>query len=87
MLIRLGKRYKSDFKKIKNHRETVKTLNLVIYKLLKKEGLEAKYRLHELDGNYKNYSECHIKPDLLLIFKLTSEELYLLRLGSHSDLF
>lgn len=49
--------------------------------------LEAKLRDHPLKGGYDGYRECHIKPDLLLIYIQTTDELRLIRLGSHSELF
>ncbi|MCE5359956.1 MAG: type II toxin-antitoxin system YafQ family toxin [Acidithiobacillus sp.] len=50
--------------------------------------LDAKYRDHDLSGNWAGYRECHIKPDLLLIYrKCDSDTLRLARLGSHSELF
>ena len=57
--------------------------------------LPAKYRDHVLTGNWTGHGECHIKPDLLLIYmKIDDEnsedkkgELRLVRLGSHSELF
>ncbi|RZK92859.1 MAG: type II toxin-antitoxin system YafQ family toxin [Pedobacter sp.] len=52
-------------------------------------GIGKKYCPHKLSGNYNNNWEAHIKPDLLIIwFEITEEqEIVLLRLGSHSDLF
>ncbi|MFC1226096.1 type II toxin-antitoxin system YafQ family toxin [Pedobacter sp. BG31] len=52
-------------------------------------GLEKKYIPHKLTGNYKGNWEAHIKPDLLIIwFEITEEnEIILIRLGTHSDLF
>jgi mRNA interferase YafQ len=47
-----------------------------------------RYRDHELSGNWAGYRECHLKPDLLLIYqKSTSDVLRLARLGSHSEIF
>lgn len=41
-----------------------------------------------LTGNYAGYMECHIEGDFLLIcFDLDTEEIDLVRLGSHSELF
>jgi mRNA interferase YafQ len=52
------------------------------------QPLGARYRDHDLSGNWAGYRECHIKPDLLLIYrKLGSDTLRLARLGSHSQLF
>ncbi|QPH41209.1 type II toxin-antitoxin system RelE/ParE family toxin [Pedobacter endophyticus] len=52
-------------------------------------GLEKRYLAHRLAGNYRGNWEAHIKPDLLIIwFEVTEDnEIILLRLGTHSDLF
>jgi mRNA interferase YafQ len=52
-------------------------------------GIDKKHRPHKLSGNYKDNWEAHIKPDLLIIwFEITEQdEIILLRIGSHSDLF
>jgi len=43
---------------------------------------------HVLNGNWAMYRECHIKPDLLLIYRKPDKHtLQLARLGSHSELF
>jgi mRNA interferase YafQ len=50
--------------------------------------LPEKHRDHVLGGNWKDYRECHLRPDLLLIYrKPDAEVLQLIRLGSHSELF
>ena len=51
--------------------------------------LDAKYRDHDLTGNYKGTRECHIEPDWLLIYEICGDVLVLMlyRLGSHSELF
>ena len=61
----------------------------IIEKLSKGEVLEQKYNDHKLKGNYSEYRECHIKPDLLLIYKKKKDILILtyVDLGSHSELF
>lgn len=51
--------------------------------------LEGKYRDHELKGNRAGFRECHIRPDLLLIYRLQDGEIDLIvlaRLGSHSEI-
>ncbi|MUU69568.1 type II toxin-antitoxin system mRNA interferase toxin, RelE/StbE family [Helicobacter pylori] len=35
----------------------------------------------------KDFRECHIKPDILLVYLVKDDELILVRLGSHSELF
>jgi mRNA interferase YafQ len=49
--------------------------------------LAAKYRDHALAGEWKDHRDCHIKPDLVLIYsKPNANTLKLVRLGSHSEL-
>ena len=42
---------------------------------------------HALGGKWKGYRECHIRADLLLIYRKFNQTLLLVRLGSHSELF
>ena len=81
-----SKSFKKDFKKLSNA-EKSDTLN-IISKLAKGEPLEEKYRDHQLVGELKSFRDCHVRPDLILIYKYnnTELELYLLRIGSHSKL-
>lgn len=79
-------KFKKDYKKIKN-KDTKEKIKLTIIKIAKSEKLDKKYKNHKLKGNYKDYQECHITPDLLLIYKIQKDNIYLYRLGSHSDLF
>jgi len=52
------------------------------------EELPEKYHDHSLSGDWFGYCECHVKPDLLLIYKKPDGNvLRLARLGSHSELF
>lgn len=49
--------------------------------------LPEKYRDHALTGGWKDHRDCHIRPDLVLIYrKPDAEALELVRLGSHSAL-
>ncbi len=52
-------------------------------------GLDKKHKAHKLNGSYKGYWECHVKPDLLLIWDENEQInlLELVRTGTHSDLF
>ena len=52
------------------------------------ETIPAEFDPHPLTGNYKNHMECHIESDFLLIwFDKNADEVKLVRLGSHSELF
>ncbi len=76
--------FKRDFKK---HNNLDANLIEVLYKLINDEILPEKYCDHALIGNWNGYRECHIKPDLILIYKKDDNILQLIRMGSHSDLF
>ena len=60
----------------------------MVDKLQKDIPLEAKYKDHDLKGNWKGFRECHIQPDWLLIYLKENEvlTLTLVATGSHSDL-
>ena len=59
----------------------------IIRLLAQQKKLESKYRDHPLTGNWKKHRECHIKPDLLLIYQIENNALKLIRIGSHSELY
>ena len=49
--------------------------------------LEPKHHDHALSGDWKDHRDCHVKPDLVLIYlKPDTNTLRLVRLGSHSEL-
>ena len=60
----------------------------VLAALANDRPLEPRHRDHDLSGEWSGYRECHVKPDLLLIYRKTDQDLLrLARLGSHSELF
>ena len=64
------------------------SLSPVLVALTNDQPLDPRYRDHELSGNWTGYRDCHVKPDLLLIYrKPDAETLWLARLGSHSEIF
>ena len=51
------------------------------------QPLEPRHHDHALSGDWKDHRDCHVKPDLVLIYqKLDPDTLRLVRLGSHSEL-
>ena len=51
------------------------------------QPLDTKFKDHALSGNWKNHRDCHIRPDLVLIYKKADDnKLTYVRLGSHSEL-
>jgi mRNA interferase YafQ len=84
--------FKKDFKRVKatpRHRHDVEPLlAAVLVLLVDDQPLATNHRDHDLTGNWVGYRECHIKPDLLLIYRKPDiDTLRIARLGSHSELF
>ncbi len=79
--------FKKDYKKLSDIDKQL--LKAVILLLVDGKELDERYKDHKLIGNYQNCRECHIKPDLLLIYKIDNDilELALARVGNHSTLF
>jgi mRNA interferase YafQ len=62
-------------------------LPAMVLQLQNDEPLAEKFRDHALTGQWNDHRDCHIKPDLVLIYrKLNTDTLQLVRLGSHSEL-
>ena len=69
--------FDKDYKLLKRRGYNLKLLQEVVEKLANEEVLPAKYRNHQLIGNYVGYMECHIRPDWLLIYKIEKNKLIL----------
>lgn len=82
-------RFKRDLKRAARRGYNFNLLNEVVDKLTRKETLPEKNLDHALSGDYSGFRECHIAPDWLLIYQIRDTELvlYLMRTGTHSDLF
>ena len=77
--------FKRDFKR---HGNLEAALVEALWKLGNDLPLPQKYSDHALGGDYKDQRDCHIHPDLVLIYsKPDPQTLRLVRLGSHSELF
>ncbi len=87
--VQYSNEFKKGLKKLKNDKNSLNLVRNIIKKLANNEILESKYKDHKLVGKYSGFRECHIKPDLLLIYKKENKTLILMciALGSHSDLF
>ena len=79
--------FKKDFKRVSSQGKDLFKLEVVIETLLNGEILDQKYKDHSLIGKWKNHRDCHLEPDWILIYRLTSDSLILERTGSHSELF
>ena len=83
-------RFRRDYKRESKgpHRVTLQAdLSLAIRILASDEPLAEKYYDHALTGDWKDHRDCHLKPDLILIYrKPDAERLQLVRLASHAEL-
>lgn len=89
-LIRQTAQFRKALKRVwRSGRFNREALGNVIDALARGEKLAPSFRDHELSGKLVNHHECHIRPDLLLLYRIEDDALVLalVNLGSHSDLF
>ena len=79
-------RFRKDLKACVRRDLDIQLLEAVVNTLRAPAPLAVKNKDHPLSGNWAGCRECHILPDWLLIYRLSSEELYLVRTGTHADL-
>ena len=89
-IVRYTGRFRRDYRREKSgrHRRTLDAdLSVIVQLLAKDEPLPRRYFDHALSGEWKDFRDCHIRPDLILIYRKADEaSLDLVRLGSHSEL-
>ena len=79
---------KKDYKRFRNQPKKLQKLVTVLNLLQNESPMPEEYKPHMLTGNYAGFMECHIEGDFLLIlFDPETDEIDLVRLGSHSELF
>lgn len=84
------KRFKTAYKRVKNLRGFKEEVFFEVVKILASGGaLSEKYRDHKLTGNLKNFRECHLTPDILLLYQIDDGILVLtlVSIGNHAQLF
>ena len=85
-------RFKKDLKSIKKRSaDNFEELRIFIKELQKTgyKGVKTKHKPHRLSGNFSKHWECHVFNDLLLIWLQNESDktIFLVRAGTHSDLF
>lgn len=80
---------KKDIKLAKKQGKNIDLVFEVADALSEGKTLPPRFHDHALSGNYQGKRECHLEPDFLLIYEKREKEivLYLVRVGSHSELF
>lgn len=89
--IEYSTKFRKDFKRYARNPEKVAKIKSAVRLLELGEEIPSSMRPHKLIGNYDGHQELHIEGDLLLIWREVDEQgeevIYLVRLGSHSELF
>jgi mRNA interferase YafQ len=87
--IKPSTKFEKDLKRVNKRGWKIASLTGIIKELAAGKKLLEKHRDHDLVGNFTGLRECHIEPDWLLIYEVDRDNLtlYLVRTGSHSDLY
>ena len=85
--IRPTSRFKKDLERAKRQGRDIRKVKKVLEILGLPEPLPEAYRDHKLKGIWRDFRECHIETDWLLIYIITDFELRPTRLGTHAELF
>jgi mRNA interferase YafQ len=79
--------FRQDLRRQKRRGKDVEELIAVVELLAEAGELPVNYTPHQLSGAWNGVWECHIEPDWLLIYRVTADEVLLIRTGTHTDLF
>lgn len=86
--LKVTSQYKKDYKRIHNNPKKKEKLFKILKMLEQEQPIPAEFKPHMLIGKYAGHMECHIEGDFLLIwFDPETDQIDLVRLGSHSELF
>ena len=82
-------RMKRDVRRAKKRGKNISKLVETLELLQSGESMPEQYHDHQLGGKLKDFRECHIEPDWLLIYQIFENVLILsaVATGTHSDLF
>ena len=83
----IGGQFRRDVKLAEKRGKDMAKLREIILLLVEGTPLPPRYKDHPLVGNWKDCRDCHIDPDWLLIYRVDGDAVYLVRTGTHSDLF
>jgi mRNA interferase YafQ len=81
--------FRKDVKRLKKKHRDLSKLEVAVGVLISGNPIPGKYKDHALSGNWGGARDIHVdnKLDWLLIYRVDGEFVYLLRTGSHDDIF
>ena len=82
-----GAQFRRDVKLAEKRGKDLSKLRELMLLLAAGTPLPARYKDHPLTGEWRHYRDCHLEPDWLMIYKVAGQDVYLVRTGTHSDLF
>ena len=79
--------FERDLRRVKKQGQDLDKLEAIVNLLQAQEQLPGRCHPHPLRGNWAGHWDCHVEPDWLLLYRVTQNELILVRTGSHAELF
>ena len=87
-ILRYSSQFKKDAKRFRNQPKKMEKVVEILRMLRDEIPVPPEYSPHMLKGDYRGCMECHVEGDFLLIWiDETENQIGVLRLGSHSELF
>lgn len=87
LIVKRHKNFLKDLRRVTLSDKHFSKYILYISKLIEETTLPIEALNHPLKGKYDGYHEFHISGDVLVVYKIMNDELWLIRIGSHSELF
>ena len=79
-------KFKKDFKQYQTNKKVVSRLNDILYCLMNRLLLSEQYKNHSLTGEWKGYYDCHVLPNVVLIYTYNDTTVSLTRICTHNKL-
>jgi mRNA interferase YafQ len=85
--VKTTRQFERDLRMSRKRGKNLSRLWVVVETLARGVPLNPRHRRHKLSGEWRDFWECHVEPDWLLIWRDETDAVVLVRLGTHSDLF
>ena len=84
---RISAQFKRDVRKAEKRGKDMTKLRAILSLLIEEMPLPEQCRDHPLKGEWTGYRDAHIEPDWLLVYRISGDEVELVRTGTHADIF